>query len=199
MRVVSGRGSLHDRSMQSTLQRERERVVRAHVDAEQRGDWEAALATFDQPRYEVTATGEVHEGADGVMRFYRESARAFPEMTFETRALYHGEPVVIHEVVLEAVQHGAWRGLPATGRRVRYAMLNVFVFDDDRLVCERMYFDLMTPMRQLGIAHDVRSAWGRFAIAASHPLTIGRSMLRAAAGLPRRLGRDRALAGRRSD
>ena len=30
----------------------------------------------------------------------------------------------------------------------------MFVFEGDRLVCERVYFDSSTILRQLGIAHD---------------------------------------------
>src|SRR6187399_616600 len=60
----------------SGLARERDRVVRAHIDAEERGDWGAALETFRHPRYEVVPTNEVHDGADAVHDFYQESARA---------------------------------------------------------------------------------------------------------------------------
>ena len=44
--------------MSSSLDRERERIVRAHVAAEEAGDWAAALATFHTPRYEVMPTSE---------------------------------------------------------------------------------------------------------------------------------------------
>jgi hypothetical protein len=70
--------------------------------------------------------------------------------------------------------------LPPTGRPVRYAMLNVFAFEADRLVCERMYFDLGTPMRQLGIARDPTSLAGRASIFVSHPITVASAFLRSA-------------------
>jgi steroid delta-isomerase-like uncharacterized protein len=162
------------------LRRERERLVRAHFEAEQRGDWPAALATFHRPRYEITATGEVHDGPEEVSRFYGESAQAFPDLSFETRAIYHADTAVLHEAVFHATHLGSWRGLPATGRTVRYAMLNAFLFEDDRLVCERMYFDLLTPLRQVGIARDPTSFGGRLAIVGNHPLTVGCALLRQA-------------------
>ena len=53
-------------------------------------------------------------------------------------------------------------------------------FEDDQLVCERVYFDQFTIMRQLGLAHDSRSPAGRLATLVSHPLTIGRAVARRA-------------------
>jgi|RhiMethySRZTD1v2_1073278.scaffolds.fasta_scaffold77400_1 steroid delta-isomerase-like uncharacterized protein len=164
----------------AALARERDRIVRAHIEAEQRGDWDAALATFRHPRYEITPTGEFHDGAEAVREFYRESARAFSELSFETRGLYHAGATVVHEVVFTATHTGAWRGLPATGRVVRYAMLNLFLFEGDGLVCERMYFDLLTPLRQIGIARDPTSVAGRIGTVLNHPLTVSRALLRQA-------------------
>jgi steroid delta-isomerase-like uncharacterized protein len=164
--------------MSHSLQQVRERIVRAHIAAEERGDWAAALATFSRPRYELTPTEEVHDGASAVMAFYEESARAFPDLAFETRALHATDAGLVHEVVLRGTQRGAWRGLPATGRSVRYAVCNVFLFEEDQLVCERMYFDLLTPLRQLGIARDPTSLGGRLGVALNHPLVLGGAMLR---------------------
>ncbi len=162
------------------LDRAREKIVRTHVEAEQRGDWTAALRTFHHPRYEVTPTNEVADGEEAVMRFYNESARAFPDMSFETRAFYHAGTTIVHEVTLRGTHCGTWRGLPPSERVVQYAMLNLFLFEEDRLVCERMYFDLLTPMRQLGIARDPTSLTGQLGIACNHPLTIGGALVRQA-------------------
>jgi steroid delta-isomerase-like uncharacterized protein len=167
-----------------SLRRAREQVVLDHLAAEQRGDWDAALATFQHPRYELTPTGEVHDGADEVLRFYRESAVAFPKLAFETRGIYQSDTAVIHEAVLEARHAGAWRGLPGTGRMVRYAMLNLFLFEEERLICERMYFDLLTPLRQVGVASDPLSVVGRVRMVVNHPLAVGRALLRQAFGRP---------------
>ena len=42
------------------LRERREAIVREHVDAENRRDIDAVIATFDRPRYEVN--GEVSDG-----------------------------------------------------------------------------------------------------------------------------------------
>ena len=57
-------------------------------------------------------------------------------------------------------------------------MLAVFVFEDDRLVCERVYFDQNTILRQLGVAHDPLTTAGRIATVLNHPVTIGGALLR---------------------
>ena len=59
-------------------------------------------------------------------------------------------------------------------------MTAFFMFDDERIVCERVYFDQATILRQLGLAHDPTSVAGRISTLLSHPLTVGRTLLRAA-------------------
>ncbi|MFO0565697.1 MAG: ester cyclase [Polyangiaceae bacterium] len=153
--------------------------MRAHIDAEARGDFDGALATFHRPRYEIMATGEVHDGAEAVSAFYDETARAFPNLGFRTPVLRHSLDAVTVETTFHALHAGPWRGLPATGRRVEYAMMNLFSFEEERLVLERMYFDLLTPLRQIGVSRDPVSPVGRIATALNHPLVVGGAFLRA--------------------
>ena len=51
-------------------------------------------------------------------------------------------------------------------------------FEDDRLVCERAYFDSAKILRQLGIAHDPLTLRGRVATVLNHPVTVGGALLR---------------------
>jgi hypothetical protein len=59
-------------------------------------------------------------------------------------------------------------------------MSSHFVFEGDRLVCERVYFDRLTIMEQLGLAHDSASVAGRMSTLVSHPLTVGGALVRRA-------------------
>jgi hypothetical protein len=43
------------------------------------------------------------------------------------------------------------QGFPATGRRVDVPFCAIFVFEEERLLSERLYFDLATLLRQLGV------------------------------------------------
>lgn len=157
---------------------ERERIVLAHIDAENRGDVAATVATFAAPRYEVIPTSETHDGTDAVTKFLEETTRVFPDMHIELHALHHADAAVLVEVSFTGTQRGAWRGLPATDRRVNYRMCNAFIFDGDRLTCERLYFDLLTAMRSIGIARDPTSVGGRIATALNHPVTVLGAALR---------------------
>jgi hypothetical protein len=75
---------------------------------------------------------------------------------------------------------GRWRRLPATGRRVDFPMLIVFPFEGDRMMGERIYFDLSTALRQLGWPATRTPSRGR-----SPPLstTRSRSAVPSSAGL----------------
>jgi hypothetical protein len=57
-------------------------------------------------------------------------------------------------------------------------MVALFLFEGERLVCERVYFDSATIMRQLGIAHNPLTLKGRLATVLNHPLTISRAFIR---------------------
>lgn len=48
---------------QQILREKREYVVKQHVDAENRHDVVASIATFDMPRYQVFPMGVIHDGA----------------------------------------------------------------------------------------------------------------------------------------
>ena len=58
-------------------------------------------------------------------------------------------------------------------------MLALFLFapGTTKIVCERVYFDSATILRQLGLAHDPLTLKGRAALVLNHPLTIARALL----------------------
>src|SRR5690349_11182287 len=107
---------------------QREAVVRLHMETEERKDFAATVKTFARPRYEVVATGEEHQGERDVEAFLSETGRAFPDFRFTRTTLHHADDAVIVETTFNGTHEGSWRGLPATGREVSYAMCNVFVF-----------------------------------------------------------------------
>ena len=72
------------------------------------------------------------------------------------------------------------RALHATSSAFRCRTLAIFAFEPagEGIVCERVYFDSATILRQLGIAHDPLTLKGRVATVVNHPLTVGRAVLR---------------------
>ncbi|HEV7460858.1 MAG TPA: ester cyclase [Solirubrobacteraceae bacterium] len=160
------------------LRARRETIVREHAESENRQEFDVTLATFHHPRYELIPTGEVIDGPEAVAAYYRETRHAFPDQRNRVLALHHADDAVLMELELTGTHRGDFRGLPATGRSFRCRGLAVFDFEDDRLVCERVYFDQNTVLRQLGIAHDPLTLSGRIATVLNHPVTIGGALLR---------------------
>jgi steroid delta-isomerase-like uncharacterized protein len=156
----------------------RERIVVEHMESENRHEFDVTLGTFEHPRYELIGTGDVYDGAEEVARYFEETRQAFPDQRNELVALHHSEDAVVVEANLYGTHLGPFRGLPPTGRKFELRICALFLFDEDRLICERVYFDSGTVLRQLGIAHDPLSLRGKVATIANHPLTIGRALAR---------------------
>ena len=137
----------------TTLRDRRDAVVREHMESENRLDFEATLRTFAHPRYELIATGEVFDGVDAVRGYYAASRAAFPDQRNRVLAVHHADAGVIVEFELMGTHRGPLRGVPPTGRDFTCRMIALFLFDDgsDRIVCERVYFDGATILRQLGL------------------------------------------------
>lgn len=167
----------------AALREAREAIVREHMESENRHEFDATMATFHHPRYELVGTGEVYDGPQEVAAYFETTRTAFPDQRNELIALHHADDAVIVEFDLKGTHLGRLRGLPPTGRPFTVRMTSFFLFEEDRLVCERAYFDAGSILRQLGVAHDPASLRGRLATVANHPLTVGRAVAR---GLLRR-------------
>jgi steroid delta-isomerase-like uncharacterized protein len=161
-----------------SLRKKREEIVREHMDSENRYEFDATLETFDHPRYELIPTGEVHDGPEEVMDYFEETRRAFPDQRNELLALHHADDAVLVEAVIRGTHKGPLRSLPPTGREFELPILAIFMFDGDKLLCERVYFDQLTVLRQLGVARDPLSLTGRLQTLVTHPLTLGRGVVR---------------------
>lgn len=158
--------------------RKREAIVREHMDSENRHEFDATLDTFAHPRYELVGTGQIYDGPEEVQRYFDDTRRAFPDQRNELLALHHADDAVLVEAVVRGTHRGPLQSLPPTGRSFELPILSIFLFDGDDLVCERVYFDSNTMLRQLGVARDPLSFTGRLGTAVSHPLTIGRGLIR---------------------
>jgi steroid delta-isomerase-like uncharacterized protein len=155
--------------------------------AENAHAFDDAIGFFHRPRYEVVPTGEVYDGADRLGDLMQENVTAFPDFRFDVAELHHADEAIIVEGTFRGTHLGTWRGLPATGRAVEFPMLIVFPFDEDRMLGERLFFDLGTALQQLGVARDPSTMSGKIATALNHPMTIGRALLRGrspSTGLP---------------
>ena len=169
-------------AVSATRRKKREELVREHMDSENRHELDTTIATFERPRYELIGTGEVYDGAQEVEHYFEQTRRAFPDQRNELLALHHTDDAVVVEAVVRGTHKGPLRNLPPTGREFELPILSIFLFDGDKLICERVYFDQATVLRQLGVARDPLSLTGRLQTLVGHPWTIGRGMVRRVIG-----------------
>jgi steroid delta-isomerase-like uncharacterized protein len=160
------------------LRQRREAIVLEHMDSENRQDFDATIGTFSHPRYELVPTGDVFDGETEVRGYFAESRGAFPDQRNELIAVHHADDAVIVEFDVFGTHLGRLRALPPTGRVFRCRMTAFFLFHGEQLICERVYFDQQSIMRQLGLAHESASLAGRLSMVASHPVTIARTLLK---------------------
>lgn len=136
----------------SSVQSRRLAVLDEHFRAEVDHDWEACLGTFaGEPRYEIVATGQVHQGRDAVLAYHTAQRQAFPDQRHEhVRMHVADDDTVVAEFDLLGTNTGEFLGLPPTGRSFRVAVIAVFAFDGDRITNERVYLDGASLLRQIG-------------------------------------------------
>ncbi|WP_067894624.1 ester cyclase [Nocardia vaccinii] len=127
----------------------REKLVLDHFDDEVRQDWDATLSTFPHPRYELIPLGLVHDGEKEVRDYYHDTRVAFPDQHHELIQLRHSDDAVICEFYLLGTHNGPFGAIPPTGSRFKVRMTAFFIFEGERLICERVYFDQLTLMKQL--------------------------------------------------
>ena len=127
----------------------REAVVREHMASENRLDFDATIATFAHPRYELMASGEVFDGEAEVRSYFARSRATFPDQRNERVELRHLDDGVLVEFDLLGTHH-------RTGRSFRSRMAALFLFepDGDGIVCERVYYDSASIAAQVREPHD---------------------------------------------
>lgn len=135
------------------LRQRRLAVLEEHFQSEVDHDWERCLATFKGvPRYEIVATGQVHEGREAVVAYHTAQRTAFPDQHHEhVRMHVADDDTVVAEFDLLGTNTGEFMGLPPTGRSFRVAVVAVFSFDGDRITNERVYLDGASLLRQVGL------------------------------------------------
>lgn len=134
---------------EATLQA-RQKLVLDHFHDEVAHRWDDVLATFPHPHYELIPTLTVHDGDRDVRAYYHATRRAFPDQDHEIIELRHSADAVIVEFWLMGTHRGPLYAIPAMGGRFRIRCTAFFIFDDrETLVCERVYFDSLSMLKQL--------------------------------------------------
>jgi steroid delta-isomerase-like uncharacterized protein len=133
----------------TSLRQRREAIVKQHVEAENRHDIDATIATFHRRRYEVN--GEPSDGEAAVRELLQGLMHGMPDPHAETARLRHMDDGVLVEGIITGTHDGEWAGIPPSGNRVNFPIVAVFEFDSDRLLCEKVIFDMATVLTQMGV------------------------------------------------
>jgi len=145
--------TMTDTTLDTSLRHAREATVREHIDAENRHDSEATLATFSKARasYDIPAYGEAGQIPDhaAVRQLYTAFFSAFPDFHIDIAFLRHGDDHVFVEVRWSGTQQEEWAGIPSTGRSFNNRVAFLYEFEGDQLVCERIYMDFAEFAAQL--------------------------------------------------
>lgn len=127
----------------------REQVLAEHLDAVSRGDIDAVIRSYRDPRMELVGTGRVLDGADALRTHLEERRRAFPDQSFEVICYHHSDRAVIAELWMTGTHQGELHGVEPSGKRFRVRMATICEFDGEDLINQRIYYDHGTVARQL--------------------------------------------------
>ncbi|RXH57082.1 ester cyclase [Granulicella sibirica] len=131
----------------------RESIVKAHIKAvTESHDAPTILSLFTRVRYEIPALASIIEGPEAATHLYDNIFSAFPDFYMEADTLHHAEEAIIAEVTFGGTQHGVWAGVQPAGKKAVAKGVLIFVFEGDGLVCEKVFFDHGTLLRQLTAA-----------------------------------------------
>jgi len=139
------------------LAERRIQVVRDHMALECVHDWDAVIATFAHPRYEMYGGGAVFDGEAAVRGYFAASRTPFPDQGNEVIAIAHAADTVLVEFWLTGTHLGPLkipgRTVEPTGKAFRIRMAASFEFapGSDKIICERPYYDQFAVLRALEI------------------------------------------------
>jgi hypothetical protein len=144
--------------MSDNLAARRIETVKRHMALEITHEWDAVIATFEHPRYEMYGGGQVFDGEEAVRTYFAASRTPFPDQGNEIISIATADDTVLVEFWLTGTHLGPLKigdkTIPPTGRSFKVRMAATFEFKpgSDRIVCERPYFDQSMVLKAIGLA-----------------------------------------------
>ena len=128
----------------------------------------AGSGAWGEGRLGPVLSAALDRGVRRRIRTRAQSRRAFPDQRHEMIQLRHSDDAVICEFYLLGTHKGPFGAIPATGSTFKVRMTGFFIFEGEVLVCERVYFDVLTLLKQLIAGMDFKKPanWALLARAA---------------------------------
>ena len=140
--------------MDDTIRRQRA-TVDEHIGQENAHNWSAVYDTFapHDGRIDAVPFHAQFGGLSGIKNFYEVVDAAFPDFKATVWGEYDSHGCSVREIAVEGTHKGEWCGVAGTGRRVKFHVAVLYLFDEDntsgKLSAERIYFDNETVMKQI--------------------------------------------------
>jgi steroid delta-isomerase-like uncharacterized protein len=130
-------------------------LIEEHLDAENRHDLDALMATFGhQPGFGLNDLAlEGHAAVRGLYdSFGFGDNGGFSDLACSVVRRHVGDESVTLELILRGTHTAEWQGIPPTGKSFEVPACAIFDFDaENRIAAERVYLDMGLLMRQLGV------------------------------------------------
>ena len=130
---------------------EMDRLIEAHLKAEQAGDSAGSVAMYtDDVEHDVVGfpTGPAH-GKTAAQGFYDYLGQNVRTETMVPAHRYYGDDFCVVEHNWTGTVPGEFLGVPGNGRRITFRMLHVWEFKDGLISRENVWLDGGTAIQQL--------------------------------------------------
>ena len=92
---------------------------------------------------------------EGALEFFRQTIAAFPDVRFEAEDVLVDGDKVVARARFTGTHEGDFMGVPASGRRVDIALIDIIRFGDDGLAHDHWgVMDALAMMQQVGAIPD---------------------------------------------
>jgi steroid delta-isomerase-like uncharacterized protein len=127
-------------------------LLRTHMRAENAHRMEETLGTLTPDcLFEDMALGQDFRGHAGAREYYRTWWDAFGTTAHPEHAYYTDQAFAVAEVRFQGIHVGSFLGIEPTGCAVDLPTAIFVSFRDGLIAGERMYWDVITLLRQLGV------------------------------------------------
>ena len=132
-------------------------ILSRQLKAFTQGDWKTYKACLtDSATYEEEATGARAQGAEPVVKVVEPWKRAFPDVDVTFKEVIGSGDALVAEIEWSGTHRGElvspFGTIAATGKPGKMPAVLVVRFDGERIRETRHYFDLLTLLRQMGVA-----------------------------------------------
>ena len=123
------------------------------MQAENAHRMEETLATLTENcLFEDMALGQVFQGHAGAREYYQTWWDAFSTTAHPEHVYYTDRDFAVAEVRFQGTHTGPFLGIQPTGRQVDLPTAIFVSFRDGLMAGERMYWDMASLLRQLGVS-----------------------------------------------